>query len=209
MPRGADQIAVERFNTGQWTPPPHGVAERRMLAVDPGDVHVGVAEFAKYPSEPWRVTWAGEMTPDLFLDYLAEDISKPRWDLLVVEEWRLFPGHAPRAVGSDMPTARLIGSIQALVRYASLLNLYYPIADFEVDLLFQSPQIKVPTRSLLKRRKLKSVAKLLGVTGDHATDAELHGYHYLVRTDQPVWNSKQQEEMYYDNPRLTHRHSVW
>lgn len=206
-PRGADQFAVEQLTTGQWRPPVHGQVRERILAVDPGDVHVGVAEFALYPSEPWRVTWAGEMTPPEFLEHLARYLPRSRWDRLVVEEWRLFPEHAPRAVGSDMPTSRLIGGIQALVRFLS--NTPTDLGVEPIEPVMQSPQIKIPTRSWLHRRKLRSVAKMLGVTADHATDAELHGYYWLISNQKEIWNSTEQARMYAENPRLSHCHSIW
>lgn len=190
----------------------HGVAmpkerprTRRFLAVDPGDVHVGVAEFEQVGSEPWRAVWAYEWRPDEFMEWLHLNLQRMRWDWLVVEEWRLFPEHAPRAVGSDMPTSRLIGSIQAIARFSPPATAWFDRGECPIH--YQTPQIKVPTRSMLKRRKLRSVAKILKISGDHASDAELHGYHYLIRQDEPIWNATVQAQV--SAPDLTPSQALW
>ena len=174
----------------------------RFLAIDPGDVHVGAAEFVRYKGEPWRVAWANELTPTGILKHLYQYIPRNAWDCLVVEEWRLFPEQAPRSVGSDMPSARLIGGIQTL---AKLL----PDKRHPLELHLQTPQIKVPTRSWLARRGLKSVAKLSEVSLDHATDAELHGYRYLINSNQQVWNQTEQDQVYAGHPGLSKSHVLW
>lgn len=177
----------------------------RFLAVDPGDVHVGVAEFVRLPTGVWIVEWAGEKTPDEFLRFLHAGIRRHVWDWLVVEEWRLFPEHAPRAIGSDMPTSRLIGAIEALAKFTPEISWPDDGSD-RVPVHLQSPKIKVPTRSWLRKRKLRSVAKMLKVAGDHATDAELHGYHFLVRSESSVWTTMDQNRMH---PQLTPSHDLW
>lgn len=169
---------------------------KRFLAIDPGDVHVGLAEFA--PNDRgWECVWAGEMTPDDFLPWFVRGLRQRAWDHVVLESWKLFPESAPVYVGSDMPTSRLIGSIQALVAFV-------PEDDGWMTerppIFMQDPQIKVPTRGVLKRRKLRSTAKRLRVTGDHASDAELHGYHWLLRHDTPIRQS---------GVDLTARHDLW
>lgn len=177
----------------------------RFLSVDPGDVHVGVAEFVRVTGGVWFVEWAREMTPDEFLLYFFNGVRKHAWHWVVVEEWRLFPEQAPRSVGSDMPTSRLIGGIQALAKHAPTSS-WPDTGEDRLPVYFQSPKIKVPTRSWLKRRKMRSVAKIMKVAGDHATDAELHGYHYLIKQDEPVWNAVAQNKYY---PPLTASHDLW
>lgn len=182
-------------------------ARWRFLAVDPGDVHVGLAEFERKTDSNWYCVWAGEKTPNEFLPWFAEGLRKTRWEHVVVESWKLFPEAAKFYTGSDMPTSRLIGSITALAAFLP------PVSDWldePVVVTYQDPQIKKPTRALLQRRKLQSVAKLLGVVGDHATDAELHGYKYLFDRKLPFENATQQKKrLDTEHIDLTHRHTLW
>lgn len=147
-----------------------------LVAVDPGGVHVGVATFEKRTAG-WACTWAGEMTPVLFEDWLTDKLAAGEIEALVVEEWKLFADKAAQQVGSHMETSQLIGSIKYICRKVAPK---WPSVQF--SLVWQSPNIKIPTRSVLRARGVKSTAKQLKVSGDHASDAELHGYHYIMRT---------------------------
>jgi len=150
----------------------------RLVAVDPGDVHVGVALFGR-DALGWECVGAMEMTPEGFEDWLAEELIRATVDILVVEEWKLFPDHGEQ-VGSDMPTSQLIGAIKFMWRSCKSIAKRWPAPD--VELVMQSPQIKIPTRAVLKNRKMTSMAKFLKIPLDHAADAELHGYHYIIKT---------------------------
>lgn len=179
----------------------------RMVAIDPGDAHVGLAEFERKRGGVWYCVWAGEMTPEAFLPWLAEGLRQGRWRHVVVESWKLFPESAKFYVGSDMPTSRLIGSISAL---AAFLPPTSDWLDEPVPVVFQDPQIKVPTRSVLKRRKLRAIAKVLKVAGDHASDAELHGFKYLIDHDLTFENvTQQQKRLAETSPDSTHNHALW
>ena len=149
---------------------------RTIVAVDPGGVHVGVAIFKKKP-RGWVCDWAGEMTPVLFEDWLDLKLASGGINTLIVEEWKLFADKAAQQIGSHMETSQLIGSIKYIYRKA---NKSWPAR--EVELLWQSPNIKIPTRSVLKAREIEMTSKILGVPGDHASDAELHGYFYILKT---------------------------
>lgn len=182
-------------------------ARWRFLAVDPGDVHVGLAEFECGSDKIWRCVWAGEMTPDQFLEWFVEGLRKKRWEWVVVESWKLFPQAAPVYVGSDMPTSRLIGAIKALAAFCSPEGAWF---DEAPRVVFQDPQIKVPTRGVLKRRKLRSIARVLKVALDHASDAELHGYKYLIDNKLTFENTTQQERRLAEHsPDTTHQHALW
>lgn len=181
-------------------------ARWRFLAVDPGDEHVGLAEFERKIDGIWYCAWAGEKTPEEFLPWFAEGLQKLRWEHIVVESWRLFPESAKFYVGSDMPTSRLIGSIAALSEFLPTTGDWLD----EPVVTYQSPQIKVPIRSVLKRRKLRSVAKVLKVSGDHASDAELHGFKYLVDHKLTFENMTQQDRrLAAEHPPLTRSHALW
>ena len=190
--------------------PPSATADQRkwhFLAIDPGDAHVGLAEFERKSDGIWYCVWAGEKTPGEFLPWYVEGIRHGRWERIVVESWKLFPQAAPVYVGSDMPTPRLIGAIKALAAFCSPEGAWF---DEAPKVVFQDPQIKVPTRGVLKRRKLRSMAKVLRVPLDHASDAELHGFKYLIDTKQTFENTTQQERRLRDvRPDLSHSHYLW
>lgn len=176
VPHDNDRVMREREG--------HPLYERYLLAVDPGDEHVGVAAFG-LSRDGWENAWSCEMTPDEFTSYLSMMAYLGRFDVIVVEEWRLFPQAAPLLVGSDMPTSQLIGVIKYIHRQTKMGTMRWP--GPEVELYFQSPQIKKPTRSLLQARKMSSLAKWLKVPNDHATDAELHGWYHIIKTlEEPV-----------------------
>lgn len=179
----------------------------RFLAIDPGDVHVGLAEFECGPDRVWYCVWAGEKSPDEFLSWYVEGLKKDRWEWVVCESWKLFPQAAPVYVGSDMPTSRLIGAIHALAAFIPDEGAWF---DDPVKVHLQDPQIKVPTRGVLKRRKLKSMAKVLRVPLDHASDAELHGFKYLIDQGATLENVTQQgKRLEKLDPDHSHQHALW
>jgi hypothetical protein len=156
-------------------------SRHNLTSVDPGGEHVGVAQFAQAEDLSWQCIWAGEMTPLQFEDWLSEQMILGQIDTLVIEEWVLFPDKAMQQVGSDMPTSQLIGVIRYIHRMTHSIAARWP--DLEpVQLVFQPPTIKIPTRSLLRTRGLTSMAKYLKIPKDHAADAELHGYYRILKT---------------------------
>lgn len=158
--------------------PDFPIYARCIVAVDPGDVHVGVSVFGE-TDEGWECAWSAEMEPVEFEDWLSEHMYMGRVDYLVVEEWKLFAQHKDNQVGSDMKTPQLIGAIKYIHRHVKHRN-RWPAME-EAILHFQPPKIKKPTRSMLRNRGMRSVAKFLKVPNDHAQDAELHGFHYIER----------------------------
>lgn len=110
------------------TPP--AVRHATLIAVDPGDVHVGVAFFTTEAINPWhqlpvdRAEWrcsdAQEWTPDEFADGLAELMLEGGLDTLVIEKFRLYADKAKEQTGSEFPTAQLIGVLKYLVRINNL-----------------------------------------------------------------------------------------
>lgn len=154
-----------------------------LVAVDPGGVHVGVTQYSarvdRYsnPDNAWTCDWSREMHPQEFEDFLSEQMILGQIDILVVEEWVLFGDLAAEQTGSDMPTSQLIGVIKYIHR---MTRAQWPGGS--CDLIFQPPTIKIPTRSLLRSRKVKSWAKAHKVTGDHVLDAELHASYHILHT---------------------------
>lgn len=137
----------------------------RVLAIDPGDVHVGMAYF----EDPLCLE-AWEYGPDEALDYVRGVLENQFIDVLVVEEFRLYPWRAQAQAFSQMLTCEMIGALKLAHRLWGATN--------GVGLEIQSAQIKEPTTNILRARGVKSVAKSAHA-GLHAFDAECHGHYYL------------------------------
>lgn len=179
-----------------------------MWAVDPGDVHVGFAEFGVFGTDAagdgWVCTRAWEKDPDNAIDDIAAAMLQYHIDVLVVEEFRLYPDKAMAQTGSIMGTCELIGQIKWAHRLDSRRRreevaksvgkeaafrkgtkgyknvLAWVERNATIDLILQPAAIQAPTTGVLRRRGIKSVAKATGA-GGHALSAELHGWHYILR----------------------------
>lgn len=88
----------------------------KMWAVDPGGVHVGMAEFdfgVDADGDQYAdCVRAWELDPETAIDTIAAAMLNHQIDVLVVEEFRLFPDKAMEQTGSTMPTCELIGQIK-------------------------------------------------------------------------------------------------
>lgn len=145
-------------------------------SVDPGDVHVGLAE--------WRgavCVAATETSPTLFEDRLMEVCrGTPRavqWaeavggvalpDLVIIERFALRGEFMAQQQGSEFLTSQMIGSTRFICRW------------FGKPLVIQTPD---QHKLVLKRdpwrdwpqRRFKSYGH-----GPHAKSAELHGYFFI------------------------------
>lgn len=142
-----------------------------VLAIDPGDEHVGWALGLRIVGTEWAVkagTWARSDA--------VSNVSKLIWtdpaaavDELVLEKFQLYPGTAPKLAYSPMQTSELIGK----------LTLIAELPDVPVPVVMQSAMIKKPIARQLAARKIKRVG-----VGSHARDAELHLYYRILRQAQ-------------------------
>jgi hypothetical protein len=131
--------------------------EMRRVAIDPGEVHCGVALFLGadcydcYEGRPATVT-----------DTVQMWVESRAIDELVVESFHLYPGKAHQQSFSQMFTCEVIGVMRWLARGGG------------VPFITQPASIKKPTSAILRAKgiKLKSVGK-----GQHVTDAEWHGWY--------------------------------
>jgi len=148
---------------------------RRLLAVDPGEVHVGVAVFVE-TSDGWRCAATVELNPFGWVrlyDAILASALRPHY--LVIEDFRLYGHLAMTQVGSSMATSQLIG----WTNYATLL-FNDPLAeDQQTAVVLQGAQIKKPTQAVLRAHRIRSTAKAARA-GGHAFDAELHGWFYIL-----------------------------
>lgn len=184
----------------------------QLIAVDPGDVHCGVAFFVHADNEwGWECTATEEFTPDDFLDALAETFidQDPEWQFLVYEKFRLYADKARLQTGSEFPTAQTIGVIRWLgrahTRHAAEHRSALESGNLAtcqraggtcdparfggrgryvgpVELACQPADIKKPTAGILRTRGIRSVAKREGDKLGHRVDAELHGWYFILRT---------------------------
>lgn len=179
-----------------------GFVNARMLAIDPGDEHVGLAEFA-YNSRDFTGRCASVMqtTPDVALDGLAEDIIAGTYQAIVLERWLLRPDLSAEQAGSEMETSQMIGVVKWLVRVHNLHARAHAEADPPnsgktltcrqpggtcvdgravrlVQLGLQLPAIQEVALGHLRAAKVKSVAKQQKA-GPHCLSAELHGWYWL------------------------------
>jgi hypothetical protein len=149
----------------------------RIVSVDPGEEHVGVCVFVSTESFPdWTCTEAREFDRPGFYEYLPQ-LLRLGVDVLVYETWQIYPDKAALLTGSKCETAECIGVLKYLATHVSGdWPSVTPPAVVE-----QPASIQIPTRSVLKSRGMKSTAIRLKA-GGHALSAELHGWHYLMRT---------------------------
>lgn len=134
-----------------------------VIGIDPGDVHVGYARW-----DGVRVV-AGELAAGRAVSAVHKELDAlrhpPLQTVLVVERFSLYTDRAMAQSGSQMETAQMIGAL----RYVAWLT--------DTAVVLQGADIKKPTRKQLKARGIKQQAS--GST--HASDAELHLMHYLLK----------------------------
>lgn len=164
----------------------------RLIAIDPGDVHVGLAMFDDdNPEDEWRCRYAIEASPDKALDDFALLLLEGDLDFVIWEQFRLYADKAMEQTGSEMLTSQMIGVIRYLLRCTERHRARYPGGSSSCPLpnckqhrvvtaREQPADIKTPTLGLLRARGIQSKAKQAG-TGGHALDAETHGWCFLIR----------------------------
>lgn len=140
----------------------------KFVAIDPGDIHVGWAEFEKTSVAPgWICFKVEELTPNEALERLWR-CRAGTWSVFVVEGFWLQPDEAPKLVGQQMLTSQMIGAIQWIGHVKN------------TRVVLQRNVVKKPTNSLMHRRGIGSFAIHQGA-GGHAKDAETHGWHYILK----------------------------
>ncbi|MDQ3222242.1 MAG: hypothetical protein M3Q75_02020 [Gemmatimonadota bacterium] len=152
-----------------------------VLAVDPGGEHCGMALFDTQASPQCLATW--EETPGGCIEFIREWVGRDaKGKILVVEAWALYPWDADRLSFDEMHTSQLIGAIKLVLADYCVVPWTAKIGkqggDVMGNMLYveQQASIKKPMRQQLRARGIERVA--LG-SGDHAENAELHGYHHI------------------------------
>ncbi len=139
----------------------------RVVAIDPGSVHCGVAVFLGE-----RCYEAYEVDPPELYRRLESWLKMGTMDVLVVEEFRLYEDKAKVQIGSTMATCEVIGVIKYLVGRWGV--------EGGVELALQGAGIKEGCQKILRAKGVVSLARSRRA-GGHAFDAELHGQYYIRR----------------------------
>jgi len=143
-----------------------------VIAIDPGDVHCGMALGITGTNGQFACIKAWEATPDECADYVAGWLLSGELEALVIEKFNLYADKAKEQIGSEFPTVQLIGVLRYLVRVAGLE------ADkqgrYRARLAMYGADTKKSLRAQLQARKIA----LLPAEADHARDAQLHLWHY-------------------------------
>lgn len=177
----------------------------KLIAIDPGDVHVGVAFFDRDDDGTWYCSDTQEFSPDDFAIALVQTVTDPTEPLewIVYERFRLYEDKSGEQRGSEFLTSQLIGVIKFIHRIHSMhMDLHdaanepgsgYLLAcelqgerhsivePHRIQLVGQMADIKKPAAGILRHKKIKSTAKQQK-TGGHCVDAELHGYYHILHT---------------------------
>lgn len=134
-----------------------------FVAIDPGEIHVGWAEFINNRGEFYCET-AEEITPDELLQRLRNG-SGYNWQEVVIENFTVYPHTATALIGTDLATSRLIGRVEEICHTQGVV------------LIKQPAHILRTTAELLKFKRLPLVSR---GHGGHARDAELHGWYRVL-----------------------------
>lgn len=169
-----------------------------MVAIDPGDKHVGVATF-----RDGRCTQAFECTPEEGLLCIEKVLANRLAQTIVVEKFTLYPDKAAEQAGSEMLTSEMIGAIKWQVnRHNSIVeSIAAALAEEEaagegssddvgagfVDLVMQPAAIQQPTLAVCRHN---GIVPLSPKTPGHSRSAELHGYHFSFRGQGLIRGSK-------------------
>ena len=128
-----------------------------ILAIDPGERHCGTAYGHSYCEGVQEYD-----QPGLF-DLVERWIEKGALDLIVLEEYRLYPWKLQEQGFSEVRTVEAIGVIKYLAERGG------------VPVIMQPALIKKPTAARMKAAGVKLLSR---GRGPHCRDAELHLYYY-------------------------------
>jgi len=136
----------------------------RMLSIDPGEVHVGTAIW--YGAD---CTMVREYSPWDFFAILENWLKEKKFDLVVIEEYRLYPWKSAEQGFSQIKTVEVIGIIRFLIsRWGE-----------GIPMVEQPALIKKPTEGHMRSKGLK-YRSVTEKAGGHCKDAESHGQYYLM-----------------------------
>lgn len=202
------KASAERLLATAWARTAHE-DKTELIAIDPGDAHVGVAFFARNADGEWYCEDAQELEPDEFEDGFAELILfEPEPPIVVFERFRLYNDKSVEQTGSEFRTSQMIGVIKFVCRTRNNHADLHDKAEAEgkmlscelqnmgcsdpakrpqhVEIHGQMADIKKPTTGILRKKGISSVGKARRREnkgwGIHCVDAELHGWYHILKT---------------------------
>ena len=137
----------------------------QLLAIDPGGAHCGMAWY-----QDGTCVRVEEHTPDVCVDLAHHWMLQPHAQVLIIEEFRLYPWMADTQSFSTFATVEIIGALKTARRWVAP----------HIELVMQPASIKQPTRKIAAARHHRLLA-IKTNAGIHCQDAELHAYHYTER----------------------------
>lgn len=136
--------------------------DKRRLAIDPGDIHVGYAR-----NLPGGAVESGEWRPGEACNQIIHLLTHDEIDEIIIEEFVLYEDRAKEQSWSKLLTSQLIGALK-LVAYM-----------FRIPIVEQGAYIKKPTRAQLAGRGIA-----LNRGSIHSGDAQLHLWYRILRMKQ-------------------------
>lgn len=171
---GLSGDAIDPIVSGRQIAP----GQLRVLAVDPGDKHVGMAMGLAFARD---TAVRDDLASTLEIGHIdglntIDTVVNAGWvDRLVIEGWRVYPDKAQELVGSECLTAQFIGAVRHIVRKYNRWS--QQVEDrVAVELVEQSASVQQVARRNLQRL---GVARVSLPSEPHALSAELH-WHYNV-----------------------------
>jgi len=171
---------------GLITETARGGGQRGIIAIDPGDVHIGIASgvgLAPYvdgkpvegADDELRGAWEMAYVPAL---HVLSNAIRAGWvEYVVIEDWTLYKDQLPTLVGSHCETARFIGAVEWMVRAH---NRWAATVEDRagIELYEQPAHLQEPTKSFLREFGIERTSR---PGNPHALSAELHWWYFLLQ----------------------------
>ena len=136
--------------------------ELKLLAVDPGELYVGIAEFVG-----WEVMNTSVLPPNDAVDMIWRGLENGHYDQVVMESWRTYT----EALWTECLTVEVIGAVKHKARQCG------------VPVKMQPNTIKRPAAARMLSHGIEFPASLAAISTvrlrQHPTDACMHGYWWL------------------------------
>lgn len=133
-----------------------------VVAVDPGDKHVGVATWVSGELAPVCVEIPAGNAANEIAAMLRHAITTGHKVHLVIEAFQLYADKAEAQIGSSMQTSQLIGALK------------YIAGQMEIPVTEQGALILTATKAQLKARGIKLSGSI------HAREAGCHACHFIL-----------------------------
>lgn len=139
-----------------------------ILAIDPGEVHCGMAYFED-DNESWHLVSSWELEPNDCEWTAFRMITEENLDTLIVEEFRLYPWKSEQQAFNQIRTVEVIGVLRFL--YGRAVELGHECKWKE-----QGASIKKPTAAIINAKGIKAMKG----SNRHMKDAQLHGWYHIL-----------------------------